>query len=301
MTHAYFKAMLFLCSGAVIHGLSDQQDMRYMGGLRKHMPAVAYTYLIGTLAISGIFLSGFWSKEEIFAGLESGNKIILLILAVVIAGMTSFYMFRTYFMTFEGEYRGHSHPHNSTKVITIPLIILAVPSAVIGFILSGKLEFLGIGSFDGFINFASHKCHCLEHHEDLLIPVISVIVALAGLIIAAAMYHDGFKKFFALNPDTFRQKLSTLYALSFNKWYIDDFYYGFIRKIFLPVSRLLAGFDIFIVDGIVNLCALKTACKGYILRLFQNGNVQTYAAVLFGGLMFITVSLLAFWLFLQGV
>ncbi len=114
MTHTYFKAMLILCSGAVIHGLNDQQDMKYMGGLRTHMPAGAYTYLIGCLAISGIFLSGFWSKEEIFSGLLEHNQTALLIIALVVAGMTAF-ICSELFLTFEGEYRGHEHPHNASK------------------------------------------------------------------------------------------------------------------------------------------------------------------------------------------
>lgn len=289
MTHAYFKAMLFLCSGAVIHGLVDQQDMRYMGGLRKHMPVVAYTYLIGTLAISGIFLSGFWSKEEILSGLASSNNWLLFLVALIIAGMTSFYMFRSYFMTFEGEYRGHGHPHQSSKVMTIPLIILAVPSAIIGFMLSGKIAGL---SFDEFIR-PVHEA--VQHHELLWLPLVSLLVALIGFAVAASMYWDKFPKY--VSAETIKNNIKPLYNLSFNKWYIDDGYYGFIRRVFLPVSGFVAWFDKYIVDGFVNLTAYITRAFGAGLRLLQNGNVETYATVLFGGITAITVLIVVYWLF----
>ena len=291
MTHAYFKAMLFLCSGAVIHGLSDQQDMRYMGGLRKHMPVVAYTYLIGTFAISGLFLSGFWSKDEIIMGLFNQKQWILLVIALLVSGMTSFYMFRSYFMTFEGEYKGHAHPHNPSKVITIPLILLAIPSAIIGFMLSGHLKFIGIGSFSNFIEPVKYFG---EHPENFLIPVLSLLVSFTGFFIAAVLYWDKFDSVLKINPTVIKETIKPLYNLSFNKWYIDKAYYGFIDIVFLPFSKLLSLFDKYIVDGIVNLTAYTTSLAGNILRLFQNGNVETYATILFGGFVAITVSVIAY-------
>ncbi|MFH0702277.1 MAG: NADH-quinone oxidoreductase subunit L [bacterium] len=287
MTHAYFKAMLFLCAGAVIHGLADQQDMRYMGGLRKRMPVVAYTYLIGTLAISGIFLSGFWSKEEIFSGIAEQNYWVLLGLGLLIAVMTAFYMFRTYFLTFEGEYKGHAHPHNPSKIMTIPLIILAIPSAILGFVL--------ISSFDNFINPFYNFGH---HPENLLIPAMSLLASFLGLFIAAAMYWDKFKKnIFSINPDKVREIFPTYYKISFNRLYLDELYYGFINIIFLPVAALLSWFDKNIIDGIVNFIAFITKLLGSLLRLLQNGNVQTYVTILFGGFVIITMSILIYWVF----
>ena len=290
MTHAYFKAMLFLCSGAVIHGLNDQQDMKYMGGLRKHMPAVAYTYLIGCLAISGIFLSGFWSKEEIFSGLLEHNQLVLLVIAISVAGMTAFYMFRTYFLTFEGEYRGHEHPHNASKTITLPLIILAIPSAIIGFALCGKF---GLPSFDAFINTATETA---SRGESLLIPVVSLLVSLAGFGLAMILYVDKYKNMFKINLDKFIQKIKPVYNFSSNLWYIDRSYYKFVDYIVLPISKFLSAFDKFIVDGLVNLVAIWVRFSGWLLRLFQNGNVQTYATILFGGLMFLTFIFTIYWL-----
>jgi len=290
MTHAYFKAMMFLCSGAVIHGLNNQQDMRYMGGLRKHMPAVAYTYLIGCLAISGIFLSGFWSKEEIFSGLLEHNQIALLTIAIIAAAMTSFYMFRTYFLTFEGEYRGTAHPHNASKVITMPLIIFALPSAIIGFLLCGKF---GLPSFDMFISPAHEAA---EHSESLLIPVISLFVAFAGAGLAMVLYLDKFRNALKINLDSFINRIKPLYNFSVNLWYIDKTYYKFIDCVVLPICGFLSGFDKYVIDGFVNFIALVTRFNGWILRLFQNGKVQTYATILFGGLMLITFVLTIYWL-----
>jgi len=290
MTHAYFKAMLFLCSGAVIHGLHDQQNMKYMGGLRKHMPTVAYTYLIGCLAISGIFLSGFWSKEEIFNGLLEHNQIALFLIALLVAGLTSFYMFRTYFLTFEGEYRGNAHPHNSSKVMTLPLIILAVPSAFLGVAVSGKF---GFPSFDEFIRITETGSH---NAENLLIPVASLLIALIGAGLASILYTEKFRKKFNVDLDNFIYKIQPIYNFSSNLWYIDKFYYNLVDYIVLPLSKLLAFFDRYIIDGIVNLVAVITRFTGWVLRLFQNGNVQTYLTILFGCLMFLTFIFIIYWL-----
>ncbi|MDD3013900.1 MAG: NADH-quinone oxidoreductase subunit L [Candidatus Gastranaerophilales bacterium] len=290
VTHAYFKAMLFLCSGAVIHCLADQQDIRKMGGLRKDMPAVAYTYLIGTFAISGILLSGFWSKEGIFMGLEEGKYWMFLVLSLLVSGLTSFYMFRSYFLVFEGEYKGDAVPHKPDKVLTLPLIILAVPSVILGFALSGSLKGIGIGSFAEFVGFAG------ENHANLILPVISLIVSLTGFCAAAVLYWDRAKQYVSYDPAVIKNNFSSYYNFLQNKWYIDDFYSGFLRIIFLPLTKLFAWFDRMIIDGIVNLVGISVKFAGKILRLLQNGQLQTYTAVLFGGLFIYIIAVLAFWL-----
>ncbi len=296
-THAYFKAMLFLCSGAVIHGLADQQDMRYMGGLRKKMPAVAYTYLIGCFAISGILLSGFWSKDEIFAGIYRSGNMPLLILGVLIAGMTSFYMFRSYFMAFEGEYRGNAEPHNANRIITMPLIVFAVPSAIIGFMLSGKLAGIGIESFNSFIEPIRLSP---EANESWLIPVISLFVALLGAVFAAVIYWDKIKTpaiferkqcIFCKKPCFFCAYFKTFF---YKKAYFDEIYGWFIRNIILGLANFCALFDKYIIDGFVNTTAFFARLKSRILGFIQNGNVESYAAMIFGGmvgLMIIIVSI----------
>lgn len=247
-THAYFKAMLFLCSGAVIHGLRDQQDMRYMGGLRKHMPVVAYTYLTGCFAISGLLLSGFWSKEKIFSGLYSAHEHFLLVIALIVALLTAFYMFKSYFLTFEGEYRGHAHPHNAPKVMTVPLIILAVPSALLGFV-----------PIDEYVKHSEH------HHAAWWLPVISIGIALAGVELA---------KLFSARP-----------VGPFRLLNMDMYYYWFIDNIFLPLSGLAAAFDRYVIDGIVNFVGWKKRFEGWLIRSLQTGQVQTYLTVAFCGLV----------------
>ncbi len=302
-THAYFKAMLFLCSGAVIHGLADQQDMRYMGGLRKKMPAVAYTYLIGCFAISGILLSGFWSKDEIFAGISESGNLSLLILGLFIAGLTSFYMFRSYFMTFEGTYKGHEKPHNANKIITVPLIILAVPSAIIGFILSGKLAGIGIESFNSFIEPIRLSP---EMHENWLIPVISLFVALLGGALAAVIYWDKIKTpsifvkkqcAFCKKPCIFCNFSNTFF---YKKAYFDEIYGWFVRKVVLGLANLSALFDKYIIDGFVNMTAFFARLKSRILGLIQNGNVESYAVVIFGGLVGLMIVIVAYQYYLKG-
>ncbi|MEI7473339.1 MAG: NADH-quinone oxidoreductase subunit L [bacterium] len=292
VTHAYFKAMLFLCSGAVIHGLADQQDMRYMGGLRKVMPVVAYAYLIGTFAISGLFLSGFWSKEEIFSALVSSHNTFLLVIALLTAGMTSFYMFRTYFLTFEGEYRGHGHPHKPGLAISIPLIILAIPSIFLGFMLSGKLSFMGIGSFSQFLVPAKEIA---EHSESLLIPVISVSLAIGGMLLAGLLYLDRFKSKFPVSVEQITDKIPVLYKLSYNKFYIDDAYKAFAYRIVMRKAQVLSMFDKYIVDGLINLTALFVGFVGRMLCLLQNGNVQIYLTILLTGFVVISAFIMLIW------
>lgn len=292
MTHAYFKAMLFLCSGAIIHALADQQDMRFMGGLRRHLPVVAYTYLIGVFAISGLLLSGFWSKEEIFSGLLNTHNYALLAVAGIAAFLTSFYMFRTYFMTFEGEYKGKAHIHKPSKVMTIPLIILAVPSVTIGFMLSGK--FPGIESFSNFI-FYINVSHSAEHHS-LILPIASLFIAFAGAGLAAMLYWGKLK--LGVSGDAFLQKVRPLYSICVNKWYFDNIYEWFIKNVFLRIAALFAIFDKYIIDGIVNLMGYITILKSKLIRFFQNGNVQTYATITIGGFACLSFVIIFAWFFL---
>lgn len=262
MTHAYFKAMLFLCSGAVIHALAGQQDMRYMGGLRKLLPVVSYTYLIGTLSISGIFLSGFFSKEAILSGLLASGNTALFIIAIVVAGMTAFYMFRTYFMTFEGEYKGCANLHKPSKFMKIPLICLAVPSALFGLIFN-----------DGFRHFITYN-HPAHNHFEFL-PIASVLVAFIGVALAAIMYYEKLKLFSA---DILVNNLKPLYKLFANKWYIDDFNDKILAKIFSYSARILSWFDRNIFDGLVNLSAKITDFVSVVLNIPQQKTIGVYIA-----------------------
>jgi proton-translocating NADH-quinone oxidoreductase chain L len=292
LTHAYFKAMLFLCSGSVIHGCHHEQDMREMGGLRKLMPVTATTYLIGTIAITGVLpFAGFWSKDEIIASAFTGNT-ALFALALITAGMTSFYMFRTWFMTFTGDYRGHAHPHESPWVMTAPLVILAVPSILLGLALSGMFGFPAIATLLGLAGAsgAHGASHAAAHHEpNVLVMAMSVATALVGLGLAYGFY--GPKPVFS--ADVLRQRFSPLYTLFNRKWFFDELYGGLIRGAYLSVATLSSWFDKTVIDGIVNLSAMTVMAGGTTLRVIQQGRIQTYLTVLMIGMAFLVALLMA--------
>lgn len=312
MTHAYFKAMLFLCSGSVIHGMEEvvghepvlAQDMRLMGSLRKYMPITASCFLIGTLAICGIPpFAGFWSKDEIL-GLAFEANPTLWIVGWLTAGLTAFYMFRMYFMTFEGGFRGKNHaiqeklladagitdyheghhgdkPHESPFTMTFALMALAVPSVFIGL--------LGVpwhNRFEEFITAPNEVEEALEtaHHfnlnEFLIMGGNSVGIALIGITFASLMYLQG-----KIDPSAIASKFQPLYNLSLNKWYFDDIY----DKLFVKGSRRLARaimeVDYKVVDGAVNLTGLATIVSGEGLKYLENGRAQFYALIVFGAVL----------------
>ncbi len=287
MTHAFFKAMLFLCSGSVIVACHHEQDMREMGGLKKHMPITSLTCLIGVLAISGFpLMSGFWSKDMILASAWEHNK-PLFILGSFTALLTAFYMFRLYFMTFSGKYRGHAHPHETTPSITIPLVCLAVPSVFIGLIGSPLIP--GGDKFSSFIHFGETHLHHEWGMNVFIHELMSVqgLVPLGAFVIGTFMAWLVYRKGFALN--TYIQKnLSFVYNLSFNKWYIDEIYSGILNKVILPAYRVLWNvIDKVIVDGVfVNGSARVVSIVGGGLRLIETGRGQLYALVIFGSVLF---------------
>ncbi len=283
MTHAFFKAMLFLCSGSVIHGCHDEQDMRKMGGLWKHMPITAATYLVGTIAITGVLpFSGFWSKDEIIGA--SISQPLLFAIGVVTAGLTAFYMFRTYFMTFHGEYRGHSHPHESPKVMWIPLVALAIPSALIGFALSGQL---GLPSFEHFVHYG---VSLVENGPNFAVMGLSMSFAIGGYVLAWLMY--GSPKL--ISPERLKTTFSPLYELLWNKWYFDNAYFWIAKNVYLPFAALSAWFDRTIIDGIVGLTASTVNASGGALRTLQNGRVQSYLMIFFGAIL--TLAIVLMWI-----
>lgn len=293
MTHAFFKAMLFLCSGSVIIACHHEQDMRHMGGLRKFMPITSLTCLIGVLAISGFpLMSGFWSKDMILASAWEHDK-ILFVIGSLAAVLTAFYMFRLYFMTFEGNYRGHAHPHETTPSITIPLICLAVPSIFIGLIGSPLIK--GGDKFSSFIHYGIYHAH----HEWGLNVFIKELSSVQGLIPLFAFLFGTFfawlvyMRGFALN--TFIQKnLSFVYNLSFNKWYIDEIYFWFLDKVIFPCYRgLWSMVDKVILDGIfVDGSAKVTSMVGSNLRFIETGRGQLYTLVIFASVLFASLFLL---------
>lgn len=292
-THAFFKAMLFLCSGSVIHACEDEQDMRKMGGLAGKLPLTHLTYLIGTLSISGLFwTSGFWSKDEILVGAQNYSQGMYWILSLT-AGLTAFYMFRTYFMTFTGKYRGEAHVHHETPVMTIPLVILAIPSLIIGYLLSGVAG----GQFPSFEQYIHPSTigHAIETvtTAGFLTPVgvRSMLFGLAGLILAFLLY--GPKPVF--NVDLIRRAARPLYALFSNKWYFDDIYQAFLDRVYLVFAECSAAFDRFFIDGIVNMAGRTVVSSGYAIKYMQTGKVQTYIGVLFFAVVVLSLALI-YWL-----
>ena len=303
-THAFFKALLFLGAGSVIHAMHTN-DIWDMGGLYRKMKITAITFIIASLSISGIFpLSGFWSKDEILAVASHYHNPIFLIVGVLVAGMTAFYMFRLCFVTFFGQPRDQEkfdHAHESPQVMTIPLMILAFLSIVAGWVGIPWLK-------HGYCSFVFH--HEPHHVEpNFLLMIISTLVALSGIYLAYAMYYKG-----SISPEKLKAKFAFPYKVLYNKYYFDELYHAVIVNPLLKlcdflftkldvgvVDWLVNGvgnftvflsdvkewFDSRIVDGAVNGLAYVTKGIGSGLRRVQTGQLQNYAFVIFFGLVLI--------------
>ncbi len=271
MTHAFFKALLFLGAGAVIHGLHGEQDMRQMGGLWPHMKITAVTLFCASLAISGFpGTSGFFSKDAILVA-AYGRAPWMYWLGVFTAGLTAFYVFRAWFMTFTGEYRGHAHPHESPLVMTGPLMILAL---------------LALGG--GFIN-VPHILEPLfaEKPESQTLAWLSAAVGLLGIFLAWVFYYA--KRGLA---DSFAKSLGGLYTLVYNKYFVDEAYDAAVVEPLVEGSRtvLWRGIDAGLIDGTVNGVGRESRGVGSILRLIQSGNIRSYAAwVVLGSIVLLVV------------
>ncbi len=271
-THAFFKALLFLCAGSVIHAIHSN-NIWQMGGLHKKMPVTSITFFIAALAISGIYpLSGFFSKDEILLSvLHSGNNLLYYS-----ALFTAFYMFRLYFVTFWGTQREEKKVHESPLAMIVPLIILALLSIFSGFIgIPGK-------------EFSIHNFLFIEHpeeaHFDFKVAIISNIIALSGILLAYLIY--GLK---VINADTIRQKSGIIYTILKNKYYIDEFYMFLIKNIYYTLTEVIKWFDRHIVDGAVNLVAFLCRWAGGKLKLTITGRVQNYAMYIVIGVILIVL------------
>jgi NADH-quinone oxidoreductase subunit L len=286
LTHAFFKALLFLGSGSVNHA-TNTFDMRKMGGLRKVMPWTYATFLIASLSLAGVFpLAGFWSKDEILGDAWRDQQ-ILFWLALGVVFLTAFYMFRAIFMTFEGEYQGGAepeeaghggdpaHPHESPWVMVAPLAVLAIPAVLIGFAnIDGGVEHLLAGALPA-------EMHLHEFEFSWGIALGSSAVAIAGIVGAYLFY--GAK---VLSSAAVSKAVRPLHILLERKYFLDDLYEGiFVNKILQGSAALLAWFDTNIVDGIANGVATTFRFSGSSLRLLQTGQVQVYGAMAFAGLL----------------
>jgi NAD(P)H-quinone oxidoreductase subunit 5 len=324
MTHAYFKAMLFLGSGSVIHGMEEvvghdpvlAQDMRLMGGLRKYMPVTSFTFLIGCLAIAGIPpFAGFWSKDEILGAAFAANPFLWFI-GWVTAGITAFYMFRMYFSTFEGKFRGndekiktqlknaaaalaeksgtveltpnfgpgamkkgeleahgHSHsPHESPWTMSLPLVVLAIPSMLIGLVGTPYANYFEQFIFPPSETLAEvmEKAAEFDPHEFYIMAGSSVVL----------MYLAR-----KIDPSAIAKSIQPLYDLSLNKWYFDDIYHRVFVLGLRRVARQVMEVDFRVVDGAVNLTGFFTLVSGEGLKYLENGRVQFYALIVFGAVL----------------
>lgn len=285
-THAFFKAMLFLCSGAVIHALAGEQDVRKMGGLKKDLKWTRLCFLIGCMAIMGFpGLAGFFSKDEIIGAASLWNGpggMLLTIILIVTSGLTAFYMFRAYFLTFSNEYRGDVHPHGETNITTLtaPLLVLAVPS-----ILAGWLGFPWQGAavespFAQFINWPN-----MHMPMQLGVMAATVGVSFLGWGVAAMCY---WKRSSKLN-ETLSAAMPPLYKFSLNRWYMDDVYLKGAQASLYAFTGIWNLVDRFIVDNLVNWSSKLTGAAGDTLRYSENGRGQFYALVVFGCVAGITV------------
>jgi NADH-quinone oxidoreductase subunit L len=301
MTHAFFKALLFLGAGSVIHGLDGEQDITKMGGLRAKMPATFATFMTATLAIAGIVpFAGFFSKDEILWGaFSSGNKAIWAVLALA-AGLTAFYMFRLTFLVFYGSFRGDrhvwDHAHESPRSMTVPLIILAALSVAGGWIgipavLTGGRDFNQFGHWlRPAIAVAEHGAGEAAHPAALELGMMgaALAIALAGIGFAYVVYRRS-EGLAASIAGTFRP----VYQLWRNYYWVDELYEAVILKPFYALSRLSDGFDRFVIDGLVNAAGIVADITGQILKLFQTGYVRNYALLFLMGVVAILVYLAA--------
>jgi NADH-quinone oxidoreductase subunit L len=276
MTHAFFKALLFLGAGSVIHACHGEQDMREMGGLRSKIPYTFWTMVFAWLAISGVPpFSGFFSKDAILVA-AYGHAPWMYWLGVVTAGMTAFYVSRAMFMTFFGQYRGHAHPHESPPVMWVPLAVLALLSAGGGFINIPKF-------LEGFFPAVT------EGAENPMLMYISVAAGLIGILIAYVMYVASPKLADALGSNP-------IHSLLYNKYFVDEAYDATIVKPLVGGSKwvLWKGADAGLIDGTVNGVGTLSQKVGGVLRQLQSGNTRSYATwVLFGSVLAIVALAIA--------
>jgi NADH-quinone oxidoreductase subunit L len=318
-THAFFKALLFLGAGSVSHSGSHHSfDMKSdMGGLRKHMPVTFVTFIIGSLALAGIFpLAGFWSKDEILVTAGQTGFDTFLFVGLLGAFLTAAYMTRCVYLTFFGEYRGHGEPHESPLPLTVPLVVLAGASVIAGFV---NAEALGIEKFREWIE-AGVALPALEHAEfEAVKAVVSVGIALIGIGIAAYLWfqREELGRFRGLTERNAAARAG--YRFLENKYYLDDLYEKVIvYGIKAPIARVTywfdqrgidgvvnglgretrraarAAYDVVdqqVVDGAVNGLAETTGETGGLLRYVQSGRVQRYALTLFAAVGALSLAL----------
>jgi NADH-quinone oxidoreductase subunit L len=302
-THAFFKALLFLGSGAVIHALSGEQDMRRMGGLKKDLPITYWTFVIGAVAIAGIPpFAGFFSKDEILFRTYASGHMLLWAVGILTAMLTATYMFRLVFMTFHGpshapDHSDHSahvdhsdpsnlkhgtHLHDAPPAMAVALIVLAVGSVVAGWAgIGGRFEHFLEPSFGPITEVAGEAA---EGAPETALMILSVMVAIAGIGIAAYFFLKNRRA-----ADRVAAQFSGVHTLLSNKYYVDEIYDAAVVQPIHIISEdgLWKGVDTGVIDRTVNGVASAVAGSGEVLRRLQTGSVRAYAASLFLGVVLI--------------
>jgi NADH-quinone oxidoreductase subunit L len=297
MTHAFFKALLFLGAGSVIHGMSGEQDIQKMGGLRAKMPSTHWTFLVAMLAIAGIpIFAGFFSKDEILAGAWFGGHKTVWTVLVIGAGVTAFYMMRLYYLVFRGKFRGTkdqwSNVHESTKWMTVPLMILAVLSIVGGWI--GIPTVLAFGADinifhhwmepsitaaggHGAGEHAAEAAHSVGLEWALI--TIAIMIAACGIWLAWSVYRQEGR------AEGIAKRSGPIYTLLRNLYWVDELYEAFVIKPFYVLSRWFTTFDRWVVDGLVNATGITADIAGQVVKLLQTGLVRNYALMFLLGVV----------------
>jgi NADH-quinone oxidoreductase subunit L len=313
-THAFFKALLFLGSGAVIHALHGEQDIRNMGGLKRYLPITYWTFVIGSLAIAGVpFLSGFFSKDEILFETFRHGHVVLWLIGALTSLLTATYMFRLVFLTFHGERRravaGSEHPeeeehgahdrgymapaahlHDAPAAMAFALVVLAVGSVLAGYI--GVPHALGGHNTLGewlAPSFAppggAHEAGAeVDTGLELSLMVVSSLIAIAGILLAFFLWT---KRRDIL--DALSRRFWTVHQLLLNKYYVDEIYDAAVVRPIRVISEegLWRGFDVKVIDGAVNGTGAIVSGGAWVLRRLQSGSVRTYAGSLFVGVVLI--------------
>jgi NADH-quinone oxidoreductase subunit L len=300
VTHAFFKACLFLGSGSVIHAMGGEQDIRKMGGLKKHIPITHWTFAIATFAIAGFpIAAGFFSKDEILASALATPHFATLgkvvwAMGTLAALFTAFYMYRLYYLTFRGEFRGtheqEHHLHESPWTMTVPLIVLAAGSAVGGFIGIPAL----LGHPIGVPHLLDHWLHPIftevagvkegifeiAESNEISVMVMSTLLALAGWWFAKSKYATTG----VAADDRFKANAPALQSTLENKYWVDELYFAAVITPLNNFSKFCWKIIDALIDGLLSLGAYFIAALGDIIRFFQTGNVRNYALMLFLGL-----------------
>jgi len=287
MTHAFFKALLFLCAGSVMHAMHGELDVYKMGGLRKQMPITAATFLVGALAIAGVpIFAGFFSKDLILESAFAGGHYVVWLVGLFAAALTAFYVFRAYFLAFEGasrvEMHRAAHLHESPPTMTVPLIVLAVLSLVGGWVGLPHGVLWG-NQIDHYLQPSLAALHGGEHHlaggTVLLLTLLATAIALGSVAVAYTMYLKS-----PGSAERVQERVGGLYELLWHKYYVDEIYAALILNPYMELSRLAwQVVDVRGVDGVVNGVARLTGGIGERVRRLQTGNVQSYALVMLVG------------------